>query len=124
MLGNISKEVFSIRLEGVGYFGSSRNLRMLWVGAQQCQALLSLHGSIQTWLLRAGIMLDRRKFIPHITIARLRNPSRARLRKFFESTSLFRTQLFKVDCFHLYSSHQSRKGSVCRIEETYNLNSP
>lgn len=62
----LSAPSFSITFSGVEFFG-----RALAVGVEDCQALTELHRKVQTATRRAGIVLPRRRFRPHVTIARL-----------------------------------------------------
>nr|WP_302477026.1 RNA 2',3'-cyclic phosphodiesterase [Ruegeria atlantica] len=58
---------FDVAFSGVESFG-----HVLAVGVADCQALTELHQKVQTATRRAGIMLPRRRFRPHVTIARLK----------------------------------------------------
>jgi len=66
---------FSLQLSGVGVFGGDK-LRTLWVGVEREAALSTLQGKIEQALIRAGQPPEPRKFLPHVTLARLRSPRR------------------------------------------------
>lgn len=63
----LSVRPFSITFAGIECFG-----RALAVRAAECSPLTVLHRKIQTAARRAGIVLPRRRFRPHVTIARFK----------------------------------------------------
>ncbi|MGR3343821.1 MAG: RNA 2',3'-cyclic phosphodiesterase [Paracoccaceae bacterium] len=64
----LSVPSFSVTFSGVERFG-----QVLAVGVAESAPLVVLHREVQTATRRAGIVLPRRRFRPHVTIARL-NP--------------------------------------------------
>ena len=71
---------FELEANGCGYFPSTRNPRVLWVGSRcdETNGLLGLHAGIEFELFRAGFAKEKKPFSPHLTIARLRSPRNAR----------------------------------------------
>ena len=113
---------FSVSPEGVGYFPPRGNPRILWVGVKRCPELYALRRSLDKNLVRAGILEERKKFHPHITVARMRDhtPSSAII-PFLTQNSLFKTESSTITEFHLYSSILRQEGALHQIEETYPL---
>jgi 2'-5' RNA ligase len=68
-----------------------------------------------------GLEPDQRKFSPHITIARFREPKPAKITDYLTRNSSFRTESFPVDAFHLYSSTLTRAGAEHKREVSYPL---
>ncbi len=64
----LSARCFSITFSGIEFFG-----RALAVGVADCQALTELHRKVHTATRRAGIVLPRLRFRPHVTIARFKH---------------------------------------------------
>ena len=62
-----------------------------------------------------------KKFHPHITLARLHNPSIRKVAEFLSIHSMFKTAKFTVSEFHLYSSILNPKGAVHHLEASYPL---
>ncbi|MCG7522633.1 RNA 2',3'-cyclic phosphodiesterase [Ruegeria sp. Ofav3-42] len=62
---------FSITFAGIECYG-----RALTVRAADCSPLTALHRKVQTAARRAGIILPRRRFRPHVTIARFKPEQR------------------------------------------------
>ncbi len=66
-----------------------------------------------------GLAPEGRKFIPHVTLARLRDADPQALRHFIESHALYRSRKFDVERFVLFSSKPSRGGGPYAVEEAY-----
>ncbi len=63
----LSAPPFEFNFSGIESFGP-----VLAVGVADCPALIALHRKVQSAVRRAGIVLPRRRFHPHVTIARLK----------------------------------------------------
>lgn len=65
----------SARLSGAGAFPSTRRGRMLWAGVEPADDALSiLRSNLAARLRRNGWDSDRRRYRPHLTLARAREP--------------------------------------------------
>jgi 2'-5' RNA ligase len=111
---------FEIALHGLDTFGG-RNPHALFAGVRPSGALVNLHQKIDTALTRLGHPNDRSKYVPHVTLARLRNAPDAKIAAFIQAHNLFEADTFEVTEFHLYSSVLHQGGSVYTIERTYPL---
>jgi len=66
---------FKLGLEGVGAFPSVERPRVLWVGfSGETAPLLTLHRQVQREMRVLGFEPEKRKFSPHLTLARARSP--------------------------------------------------
>ena len=64
---------FDFGLRGVVCIPPERRLRMLWVGVEQADEILSeLHHSLTDELSALGLAGDEKKFVPHVTLARIK----------------------------------------------------
>ena len=73
---------------------------------------------------RAGAVMERRGYIPHLTLAYLAPAvDPVRLQRFEQRHSLWRSPAFTADRFHLYSSHARKPGkpNAYEIEAVYPL---
>jgi RNA 2',3'-cyclic 3'-phosphodiesterase len=69
---------FEIEVGGAGCFPSPRNPRVLWIGFSEVpDALRQLYSNLEDELDREGFAREKRRFSPHLTIARLRGPKNA-----------------------------------------------
>jgi len=74
-----SVSAFDIEVGSAGCFPDARNVRVLWVGLSRVPEVLSdLHLRIEDELARDGFPRESKRFSPHLTIGRARNPNRAR----------------------------------------------
>ena len=78
-LSQVRAPAFSVELSGVGYFGKGAKARTLWAGVAPCDALGHLQTKIEAALTQTGLPEERRKYSPHVTVARLKQSDGARL---------------------------------------------
>lgn len=120
-LRHIRVAPFELALSGVGYFGSGRSARALWVGVAKNEALLHLQAKLETALQRMGLPAEERKYTPHVTLARLRNTRAARLETYIADHAGFQAPPFRVTEFTLFSSFLSSSGPIYTPELTYEM---
>jgi RNA 2',3'-cyclic 3'-phosphodiesterase len=80
-----------LSLDGTGTFPGRGSPRVLWVGVGgEVDALLALQGVVERALVAAGEAPEDRRFSPHLTLARVRDPLSP------AATSELRTRLEQV----------------------------
>ena len=121
-LAEIEAPAFDLKLSSIGSFGE-RPPRALWAGAAPIPALMHLQSKVETALRRKGFDLEKRKFIPHVTLAYLKGARREDVERYAMQQSLFSTDPFTVEAFHLYSSQLGAAASHYEIEASYSLSS-
>ena len=112
---------FDLQLKGVGHFPPRGTPRVLWVGLEKNEPLQLLRKKIDSTLLKIGLEPERRKFSPHITLARLKNTPLQKIANFLSGNGLFSQEPFQVDDFKLYSSTLTPKGAIHKVEKVYPL---
>jgi RNA 2',3'-cyclic 3'-phosphodiesterase len=112
---------FTLQLAGAGTFGGDKP-RQLWVGVEREPALATLQGKVETALIRAGLPPEPRKFAPHVTLARLRDPKRGDIKQFLATHAPFRAEPLRVERFSLIASYPTKAGSVYEDQADYELN--
>jgi 2'-5' RNA ligase len=122
ILAGVARGPFSLQLKGVGCFPPRGAPRVLWVGLEKSEELQRLRREIDTMLLQTGLDPEKRKFSPHITLARLKNSPVQKVMNFLAGNNLFRLDPFQVEDFRLYSSTLTPKGAYHRVERVYPLN--
>ena len=120
-LGDVEAPAFRLALDGVGHFPPRGAPRVLWAGVNDGAALGRLHERIEARLRQLGVAPDRRRFAPHVTLARLKQAPLARVRDYLALNGAFATEDFPVTAFQLYSSHLGAAGAVHRVEASYPL---
>ena len=120
-LKDVRMDAFSIKLKGLGYFPPRKNPRVLWVGMEPQGSMTILRNRVESVLVKIGLEPERRKFSPHITIARLKDAPISKVARFLEEHCLFSTTAFPVSDFYLYSSILTPKGAIHKVEAIYDL---
>jgi RNA 2',3'-cyclic 3'-phosphodiesterase len=108
---------FEVSLAGVGHFGA----RTLWVGVERNEALVALHGKIDAALIRLGLEPERRRYAPHVTLARLKGAIDERLTTYLAEHALFRAPPFRVAHFSLVASYLTKAGAIYEDQAEYAL---
>lgn len=110
---------FDLQLQGVATFGE-RKLRLLYVGVAPNEELNALYARINAAHARAGLAPpNERRYVPHVTLARLQNPPRNRVGAFIAANNILALPAFRVEQFVLMSSHRSVSGASYQIEARY-----
>ena len=122
VLSTIDLPEFELTLRGLGTFDEGRRLRSLWAGVEPNETLLRLQAKVESAAQRAGLPAERRKFKPHVTLARFKdNPPGNKLQEYLAAHGLFRCGPFPVEEFVLYSSFLAHTGALYSPEAVYPL---
>ncbi len=120
-LAGLRFESFPLQIEGLGHFGEGRRLRALWAGVAPNPDLERLQGKIERALQSAGMEPSKRKYKPHVTLARFKSGPGPRLHSFIAAHGLFRAAPFEVTEFTLFSSYLAQQGAIYTPELSYPL---
>ena len=112
---------FTIELAGVGTFEKGGRVTSLWAGVTRNPQLDHLQSKIETALQRAGLDRERRRFAPHVTLARTDGVPEAKVAEWVASHNLFRSQPVVVEHFTLFSSRLGKEQAVYTAEVEYGL---
>jgi 2'-5' RNA ligase len=119
-LDRVRRSSFSLTLSGVGAFGGKKP-HSIWAGVAASPDLHALQGEIERICQRLGLPSDPRKFMPHVTLARLRNASPIDVAHYLSARGNFAAMPFRVGRFVLMSSRDSVGGGPYIVEETWPL---
>ena len=111
-LGEVRASAFAVDLSGVGWFPTRGEPTVFWVGCQPNEALDRLKRRVDRALAEVGIRLEKRRFRPHITVARLKHCRSRDLGQIERAHSLFRLSEVPVSSFSLMSSRLDPEGAV------------
>lgn len=120
-LGRIRAAAFAMGLSGIDLLGDRHRARVLFVAVEPCPPLIELQARIEDAVCRLGLPPARRRFSPHVTLARLNGAPPPRIGDYLSHNALFRSGGFAIERFVLFSSHLSRSGSIYRTEASYPL---
>lgn len=120
MLGNVRRNGFELRLDGLSSFGG-RKPRAVVASVAPSPAVMELQADHERLMQRIGIEPEGRKFIPHVTLARLRDTSSHAVAEYLSARGAFRSAPFPVSNFVLFSSRASVGGGPYVVEADYPL---
>lgn len=112
---------FVLAFAGLGTFDKAGRSTALWLGVERNEALERLRAKIETALQRVGLEPERRRFLPHVTLARLEGVAEARLASYVQAHNLFRSDPVEVGHFTLFSSWPGNEQPVYTPEVEYAL---
>jgi len=118
----ITAPAFDVALHGLGIFGGGKP-RVVYAGAAPVAPLERLNAKLAAAARGAGVALPARRFVPHVTLARLSRPpeSRRRLEGFVAMRADYATPPFPVDEFRLYRSRLGGEGAAYEELAAYPL---
>ncbi len=123
-LSGISAARLVLRLFGMGLSGEGRGA-VLWAEVEASADLSNLREKVVQAARDGGVMLERRRYRPHVTLARcnagLASEDGERLRAFAARGAAFRTGPFEVTGFRLMRSRLGRAGPVYEALAEYPL---
>lgn len=120
-LKDIHDPAFAIDIQGIGLFGSGRQVHTLWAGVEKAPPLLHLRDKIESALVRLGLAPEGRRYYPHISLAKLKGAPPPKIQEFLNHYSLFHAGPLAVDSFVLFSSQLGRGSPVYTAEADYPL---
>ena len=121
-LTTIQRSAFKVTVSGVGFFPNVRAPRVFWVGVGS-QDLEQLARDIEKRMTELDFPRERRKFTPHLTLARSRRDGRMN-RNMVQAAEKFRDQdfgMFTADRFYLYESQLNPSGAIYKKLDDYPL---
>lgn len=122
-LDRIAREPFTITLRGLDAFGSKKP-HSVYASVAPSAPLDALQADIDRLGRRLGLAADARRFVPHVTLARLRQPKSEEVARYLAGRGDFRTPPFTVGRFVLFSSRDSVGGGPYVMEEAFPLRAP
>jgi 2'-5' RNA ligase len=124
-LASIQGEPFRLSIRGTGVFPPRGRPSVLWAGVDDSGPLVTLHAAIGEVLVSCGLEIERRPYVPHVTLARF-TPAvpRAWTARFLSETSGLAIDDIPFDRFHLYRSRKLDGATEHSIEATYPLHTP
>jgi len=119
LLGKVARPAFDLRIDGLDSFGGSKP-RAVVAAVPAVAELVELQSDHERLMQRVGLEPER-KYKPHVTLARLRDTPSRQVAEFLSTRQPFRSSLFPVSRFVLYSSRASVGGGPYVVEAEYPL---
>lgn len=109
-LSRVPLAPFPLSLSGVGHFEHKGRPKALWAGVAASAELAALQARVAQACAMAGFPPEARRFVPHVTLARL-SGTVPQVPAWLAANSLLATPPFTVRSFSLVASTMSPVGS-------------
>ena len=119
-LGDISRPQAPVRFEGLSSFGGAKP-RAIVARVKAAPALMDLQAEQERRLRRIGLEPETRKFLPHVTLARLRGAGARAVADYLALRGARIAEPFMADRFVLYSARDGSGGGPYVVEAAYPL---
>lgn len=119
-LSQVRSRAFAVEIRGVGHFERKGAGKAIWAAIAPCPALVDLQNSVEMACRKAGLAVETRSFLPHITLARL-NRASGPIDGWLSAHASLAPGPFMADHFALYESHLGEGGAEYEALETYPL---
>lgn len=120
LLGKVRRQPFDVTIEGPDAFGGARP-RALIAKVAPTPAIVELQAEHERLIRRTGLAAESRKFIPHVTLARLRETSPRAVADYLGLRGGPAGLTFRAEQFVVYSARDSVGGGPYLVEAAYPL---
>jgi RNA 2',3'-cyclic 3'-phosphodiesterase len=116
---------FEVSIEETGVFPNPRRPRVLWLGVKDDSGTLAeLHRRLEEACAGEGFAKEQRRFHPHLTLARLRNPQEAQELVTAHQQLSFEPVAVKIAELLVIRSELSPNGSRYSVISQHKLGAP
>lgn len=119
-LDRIDRQEFPVSINGIGSFGSKKP-HSVWAGVTPSPEMAALQGEIERICQRIGLSAEPRKFMPHVTLGRLKSCRLDDVVHYLGGRGNFHAMPFTASRFVLLSSKESVGGGPYVTEEVFPL---
>ena len=120
MLFRVDRKPFEVKVQGLQSFGG-RKPRAVVATIAPSKPLMELQAELERMMQRIGLDPEGRKFIPHVTLARLRDSSSRDVADYLSTRAALFNSSFRVSRFVLFSARASVGGGPYVVEADYPL---
>lgn len=111
---------FALAVRGAGVFERKGRTHTLWVGLAPSEGLAALQRRVENAARRAGLPPEPRRFMPHVTLARL-NAASGPVLPFLTRHGSLRGEPWQVEAFDLAESTLEPTGAAYETVHRYRL---
>ncbi len=120
-LASLRGRSFAFTLSGLGWFEKGGRVSCLWAGVERSEDLARLQAKVGAALHRIGLAPDKRRFTPHVALARMDSPVSPTLASFVQANNLYRSAPIRADNVTLFSSFLGKDQPTYTPEAEYAL---
>ena len=106
VLSRIAFAPFDLTIAGTSHFERKGRVHSIWAGIERSEPLMALQKQVDRACRSLGLDIERRKYLPHVTLARFSRPS-PDIPAWLARHAKLRCDPFTVDQFALFESHLS-----------------
>jgi RNA 2',3'-cyclic 3'-phosphodiesterase len=125
ILNGISTNItnFKLQISNTGVFPDAKNPRILWIDVFDEQGnLAKINSLLENECERIGFARESRKYVPHLTIGRIREPNNAKELVQKHLQNRFEPVEFEISEIVIYESQLMPTGSNYSIVSKHKLN--
>ena len=115
---------FELTLKGLGFFGSGKNLRTIWLGSVPSSNLHNLFEEINAATNKL-IVSKSQSYSPHITLGRVsdfvKSDQTEKIRSYLLAHDKVEVGSYQVDSFELIESQLSPQGPIYKTIQLFKL---
>jgi 2'-5' RNA ligase len=119
-LWDVRRQAFAIQFEGLNWFGGDKP-RTIVAKIKSTPGLLDLQSEHERRLRRLGLPPETRRYLPHVTLARLRSASTLAVAGYLGSRGALFIPGFDARRFVIYSARDAVGGGPYIVEAAYPL---
>ncbi|KLI63577.1 RNA 2',3'-cyclic phosphodiesterase [Aurantiacibacter marinus] len=112
-LESVAMPPFPVEISGVGHFEGKRRSTAIWARVTPSPGLAQLQHRIEMACRLAGLPPETRKFVPHVTLARL-NSGSAPIGEWLAAHGRLSCTPWLAESFALYESDLTPNGAIYR----------
>jgi len=114
--------VFELSLKGLGIFPHKKNPRVGWLGVEDEPVLANLQQALNHKLPDAGVSVESRIFVPHLTFVRLKhNRKHIAFMQFVRKNAKRSFHSVLIDSVKYYASELTPTGAVYTLIRSFTL---
>lgn len=122
-LKEINFSSIDLKVKGIGSFGNIKKAKVLWAGIEEINSkekkLINLSRDIDNKLLKFKIEPEKRDFLPHLTLARVKTTVNNKIIDYFSKNKDIEFGSFILNEFILYESILKSTGPEYREIEKF-----
>ncbi|MAA98505.1 MAG: RNA 2',3'-cyclic phosphodiesterase [Stappia sp.] len=119
-LDRVRRAPVQVRITGLGAFANGKP-HAVFARVEPASDLVEMQGEQERMMQRLRLQPERRKYVPHVTLARCRSSSNEDVARWLAEHGGFQELTFTANRFVLLSSKDSVGGGPYLVEEAYPL---
>jgi 2'-5' RNA ligase len=114
------QSAITIRLNGLGVFGSRHDPRVIWTGIEPYEALAMLMKEMRDDFIPAGYPADRQNIVPHLTLGRVKQiGDKTQFQQSLDQYRNLTSEPIKLEKIILFESILRREGPLYTVLKEY-----